>query len=95
MIFPIAIHRNLRPFWKFGFNKGLYYNEYRSNRFESCGYITIYAFKKSICILWSYEWYQWWLSTRDEEYDGVENHFIFPFGLGYPKKKWRISSLLS
>jgi hypothetical protein len=92
MIFPIVIHRNLRPFWKFGFNKGWYYNEYRNNRFESCGYIIIYAFKRSIHILWSYKWYQWWLSTK-QEFESKDNFIIFPFGFGYPKKKWRISSL--
>lgn len=84
-MFPIKICFTLNKWWYFGFNKGWYYNEYRDNRFESCGFITIYMFKRAVNILWSYKWYSWWLSTRDQEFNKVRNDVLYPFGVGYPK----------
>lgn len=67
----IKIHRNMRPFWKFGYNHGWFYNpyfkkfipamgkKYLIGRWESCGYFTLYLFRRSFHFLYSRSWYNW------------------------------------
>jgi len=87
-MFPIIITRTLNPFWRIIFNKGWWRNEYLNNRIESRGFATLYVFKKAIHILYSYKWYCWWLSGwRPEGCRGKPNDILYPFGIGYPKKK--------